>query len=107
MPTDTHLSKLLTPRALSLSIYNLERESERPISHKRNGGFQHLGEMDINEDTHVNAAFMVDKNMKLRHGQYMGNAKKQLFLGKEAFPSITCFICNCADRDTWLHVFLK
>jgi hypothetical protein len=45
--------------------------------------------------------------LKLRHGQYMGNAKKQLFFGREAFPSITCFICNSPVPNTWLHVLLK
>ena len=45
--------------------------------------------------------------LKLRHGQYMGNAKKQLFFGKEAFLSITCPICNPPDPDTWLHVLLE
>ena len=42
--------------------------------------------------------------LKLRHGQYMGNARKQLFFGREAFPSITCSICDSIDPDTWLHV---
>ena len=32
--------------------------------------------------------------LKLRHGQYMGNATKQLFFGREAFLSISCSICN-------------
>ena len=43
--------------------------------------------------------------LKLRHGQYVGNARKQLFFGREAFPSITCPICNSPNPDTWLHVF--
>ena len=34
-----------------------------PISHKRNGGFQRLGELDVHEDTRVNAASMVDENI--------------------------------------------
>ena len=38
--------------------------------------------------------------LKLRHGQYMGNAKKQLFFGREAFPSITCSIYDSIDPDT-------
>ena len=37
----------------------------------------------------------------------MGNARKNLFFGREAFPSITCSICNSLDPDTWLHVLLK
>jgi hypothetical protein len=45
--------------------------------------------------------------LKFRTGQYMGNAKKQLFFGIERFPSNTCPICNSSDADTWLHVLLK
>ena len=45
--------------------------------------------------------------LKLRHGQYMDNAKKQLFFGKEAYSSITCLICNSLEPDTWLHVLLN
>ena len=45
--------------------------------------------------------------LKLRHGQYMGNARKQLFFGRELYPSITCSICDSQDPDTWLHVLLK
>lgn len=45
--------------------------------------------------------------IKLRTGQYMGNARKQLFFDRERFPSITCSICNSLDPDTWLHVLLK
>jgi len=45
--------------------------------------------------------------LKFRTGQYMGNARKQLFFGIERFPSITCPICNSTDADTWLHVLLK
>ena len=37
----------------------------------------------------------------------MGNARIQLFVGREAFPSITCPIYNYLDLDTWLHVLLK
>ena len=44
---------------------------------------------------------------KFRTGQYMGIARKQLFFGRERFPSITCSICNSQDADTWLHVLLK
>ena len=44
--------------------------------------------------------------LKFRTGQYMGNARKQLFFGRERFPSITCPICNSTDADTWLHVLL-
>ena len=32
--------------------------------------------------------------MTLRHGQYMGNGKKQLVLGTELYRSLTCSICN-------------
>ena len=42
--------------------------------------------------------------IKFRVGQYMGNARKQLFFGMERFPSIICPICNSFDADTWLHV---
>ena len=45
--------------------------------------------------------------LKLRHGQYMDNARKQLFFGREAYPSITCSICNSLEPDTWLHVLLN
>ena len=33
----------------------------------------------------------------LRHGQYMGNGRKQLFLGREMYHSITCSICNSVE----------
>ena len=67
-------------------------------------------------DNELSNKFWTNKNitdsqktclLKLRHGQYMGNARKQLFFGREAFPSITCSICNSTDPDTWLHVLLK
>jgi hypothetical protein len=45
--------------------------------------------------------------IKLCTGQYMGHARKQLFFGKEAFPSRTCPICNSTNADTWIHVLLK
>jgi hypothetical protein len=45
--------------------------------------------------------------VKFRTGQYMGQARKQLFFGREAYPSKTCPICNSLDADTWLHVLLK
>ena len=45
--------------------------------------------------------------LKLQHGQYMGNARRQLFFGRKAFPSITCSIYNSLELDTWLHVLLK
>ena len=32
--------------------------------------------------------------MTLRHGQYMGNGRKQLVLGTELYRSLTCSICN-------------
>ena len=38
--------------------------------------------------------------LKFRTGQYMANAIKQLFLGIERFPSITCPICNSNEADT-------
>ena len=37
----------------------------------------------------------------------MGNTRKQLFFGREAYPSITCSICNSLELDTWLHVLLN
>ena len=37
----------------------------------------------------------------------MGNAKKQLFFGRETYPSITCSICNSLEPDTWSHVLLN
>ena len=45
--------------------------------------------------------------LKLRHGQYIDNARKQLFFGRETYPSITCSICNSLEPDTWLHVLLN
>ena len=45
--------------------------------------------------------------LKLRHDQYMDNARKQLFFGREAYPSITCSICNFLELDTWLYVLLN
>ena len=45
--------------------------------------------------------------VKFRTGQYMGHAWKQLFFGREAYPSNRCPICNSLDADTWLHVLLK
>ena len=45
--------------------------------------------------------------LKLRHGQYMGNARKQLFFGREAYPSSTCSICNSLEPNTWLHMLLN
>ena len=45
--------------------------------------------------------------IKFQTGQYMGHARKQLFFGREAFPSRTCPICNSTDAETWLHVLLK
>ena len=37
----------------------------------------------------------------------MGHARKQLFFGREAYPSNTCPICNSSYAYTWLHVLLK
>ena len=45
--------------------------------------------------------------IKFRTGTYMGNARKQLFFGRQRYPSITCPICNSNEPDTWLHVLLK
>lgn len=45
--------------------------------------------------------------LKFRTSQYMDNARKQLFLGIQRFPSIAYPICNSLDADTWLHVLLK
>ena len=36
----------------------------------------------------------------------MGQARKQLFFGRQRFPTITCPICNAYEPDTWLHVLL-
>ena len=38
--------------------------------------------------------------LKPQYGQYMGNSRKQLFFGREAYPSITCSICNSLEPDT-------
>ena len=45
--------------------------------------------------------------VKFQTGQYMGHAQKQLFFGRNAYPSNTCPICNSFEADTWLHVLLK
>ena len=45
--------------------------------------------------------------LKFRNGQYMGHARKQLFFGREAYPSKTCHVCISLEVDTWLHVLLK
>ena len=45
--------------------------------------------------------------LELRHGQHMGNARKQLFFGRETYPSITCSICNSLEPHTWVHVLLN
>ena len=45
--------------------------------------------------------------LKLRHGQYMGNGRKQLFLGRETYRSITYSICNSVEPQTSLHVLLS
>ena len=45
--------------------------------------------------------------LKFRTCQYMGNARKKLFFGRERFLSIICSICNSVDADTWLHLLLK
>ena len=44
--------------------------------------------------------------IKFRTRQYMGHAWKQLFFGREVYPSKTCPICNSLDANTWLHVLL-
>ena len=45
--------------------------------------------------------------IKFRTGTYMGQARKQLFFGRQRYPTITCPICNSYEPDTWLHVLLK
>ena len=37
----------------------------------------------------------------------MGNARKKQFFGREAYPSITCSICNSLKSNTWLHLLLN
>ena len=44
--------------------------------------------------------------IKFRTGTYMGNARKQMFFGRQRYPSITCPICNSCEPYTWLHVLL-
>ena len=36
----------------------------------------------------------------------MGQAIKQLFFGRQRFPTITCPMCNSYEPDTWLHILL-
>ena len=45
--------------------------------------------------------------LKLKQCQYMDNARKQLFFGRETYPSITYAICNSLEPNTWLHVLLN
>jgi hypothetical protein len=45
--------------------------------------------------------------VKFRTGLYMGHARKQLLVGREAYPSNTCPIYNSLDADAWLHVLFK
>ena len=49
------------------------------------------------------------KNMltQIPHQTIYGSHRKQLFFGREAFPSRTCPICNSTYVDAWLHVLLK
>ena len=37
----------------------------------------------------------------------MSNAQKQLFFGREAYPSITSSICNSLEPNMWLHILLN
>lgn len=48
-----------------------------------------------------------NKPPKFRTGRYMGIARKQLTFDRERFPSITFFICNSTDANTWVHGILK
>ena len=45
--------------------------------------------------------------MTLKHGQYMGNGRKQLVLDTELYRSLTCSICNSVEPQTSLHVLLN
>ena len=45
--------------------------------------------------------------LTLRHGQYMGNGRKELFLDREMYRSITCCMCNSVEPQTLLHVLLN
>ena len=45
--------------------------------------------------------------LTLRYGQYMGNGRKELFLGREMYRSITCCICNSVEPQISLHVLLN
>ena len=44
--------------------------------------------------------------IKFRTGTYMGQVRKQIFFGRQRYPTITCPICNSQEPDTWLHVLL-
>ena len=46
-------------------------------------------------------------SIKFRTRQYMGHARKQLFFGRDAYPSNTCPIRNSSEADTWLYILLK
>ena len=45
--------------------------------------------------------------VKFRTGQCMGHARKQLFFGRNSYPSNACPICNSLEANTWLHVLLE
>ena len=45
--------------------------------------------------------------LTLKHGQYMGNNRKQLFLDTKLYHSLTCFICNSVEPQTSLHIILN
>ena len=51
----------------------------------------------------------IDKKMpnKIQDRTIYGSCRKQLFFGREAYPSITCPICDSSKAYTWLHVLLK
>ena len=42
---------------------------------------------------------MRGKQMDCNNGQYLGNAKIQIFFNRKAYPSITCSIYNSLELD--------
>ena len=42
-----------------------------------------------------------------KHDNIWATPVNNFFVGREAYPLITCPICNLLDVDTWLHVLLQ
>ena len=89
---------------LHLSLLGSMTRAQTSSSIKKNRVVNAIGSKRKEESLHLQTTPIFQW---CRTGQYMGNARKQLFFGRERFPSITCSICTSADANTWLHVLLK